>query len=278
MYDFFLGTREEIERDEHRYLVAIKRMLPRWVNSIPDSEFVAICELLDQEGKDAASDRRFVAVETGVGATTLACAYYAMKYDGLAFSWDLNSQKGSTIRAVCSETIANHFGEHVNEHWKLVAYNSLSPHLGLPILPELVDHVDVFLHDSDHVWETIRGEIEAVMPLLSDGGIIALDDANKDYAHTNTAYINTFRRKLGLDAIDDLDGNRTEPFHVEVERLLESHWEHVEHLRDSYKGAYREDPYFAYYDAEFDLNIRSGMERDESLEHRFDSWRVRGRK
>ena len=49
MYDFYLGSREEIARDEIKFLIAIKRMMPRWVNSLPDSEFMALAQILDDE-------------------------------------------------------------------------------------------------------------------------------------------------------------------------------------------------------------------------------------
>lgn len=277
MYDFFLGSPEEIAEDETRYLVSVKRMLPRWINSIPDSEFVALAQLLDAQGKAATPDRKLVVVETGVGASTLALAFYAMKYDGLAFSWDLNGAKGSAIRSVCGETMANHFHEHVDDHWKLVAYDSLSPHLGLAVLGDLIDHVDLFFQDSEHVWRTVRGELDAVMPLLRDGAVVALDDANQDYLHTNVGYINTFRRKLGLPTVPAIDGNASEPFYVETERLLRERWQQVEHLPDTYKQQARNDPYFAYYDAEFEIKASFGTEREERLEHRFESWRVSGR-
>lgn len=276
MYDFFLGTPEEIAADEARYLVAIKRMMPRWVNSMPDSEFRAIAQLLDERG--AASGGDFVAVETGAGASTLALVFYAMKHGGIAYSWEMNSAKGSVIRQVCTETMARYFRRPVDEHWRLVSFNSVSPHLGLASLCELCRHVDLFFHDSEHTWNTIRGELESVVPLLRDDSVVALDDANLNWLHTNVGYVNTFRRKLGLPDIDEPADNRVEPFWIETERLLSERFDRVEHLPDLYKEGYRTDPYFAYYDAEFWIKAGFGTERDESLEHRFDSWRVSGRR
>lgn len=276
MYEFFLGTPEEIVADEARYLISIKRMMPRWINSMPDSEFLAIAKLLDEQG--ASADGRPVFVETGAGASSLAFAFYAMKYEGVAYSWEMNSAKGSAIRQVCVETMCNHFHVHIDDRWKLVAFSSLSEHLGLPILDQLVDGVNVFFHDSEHTWDTVRAELEAVMPLLRDGSVVALDDANLDWRRVNVGYINTFRKKLGLSAVDEPAGNRVDPFWVEAERLLQEHWLKVDHLPDLYKERYRTDPYFAYYDAEFEIKSSFGTERDESLEHRFDSWRVSGRR
>jgi hypothetical protein len=277
MYDFYLGSAEAIANDESRYLIAVKRMMPRWINSLPDSEFLALAAVLDAQGQAARdAGRPFVAVETGAGASSLAMAFYAMKYEGTAWSWDMNSAKGSAIRQVAVETMGDHFGRHVNEHWRLVAYNSLSPYLGLPILPELAGHVDVTFHDSEHTWDVLGAELEAVMPLLAPGAVIALDDANMAWEHTNLAYVNTFRRKLGLGDVPPIDGNEGEPFHARAARLLEERFTSVEHLADVYKERYRDDPYLAYYNAELDINAALGSYHRDGLEHRFESWRVEG--
>lgn len=272
MYDFFLGTSEEIQQDEEKYLLAIKRMLPRWLNSLPDSEYLAIAHLIEERGKLAGQD--LVLVETGVGASTLVFIYYAMKYGGICLSWDLNSAKASTIRSVCNETVANHFQKYTGSHWKPVAYNSLSPYLGLPILKDLVDHVDLFFHDSDHVWNTISQELENVIPLMADGCIVALDDANQSFVHTNIAYVNTVRKKLGLPLVSSPSDNSGELFYELTEALLERNFKSVEHISDQYKGLARQDPYFAYFEAEFDINAELGTCSNEKLEQRFNSWRV----
>ena len=48
MYDFYFGTRDHIRKDPRKFLLAIKRMLPRWCNSIPDSEYLALYDCLSQ--------------------------------------------------------------------------------------------------------------------------------------------------------------------------------------------------------------------------------------
>jgi hypothetical protein len=278
MYDFYFGSNEEIARDEIKFLIAIKRMMPRWVNSVPDTEFIALAKLLDEQGASLAPGGKLVVVETGAGASSLASAFYALKYDGLAMSWDYNGEKGSLIRTVCAETMGHYFRKRIDDHWKLVAHDSLSPYLGLPVLKDLVDHVDLFFHDSEHVWNTVRGELEAITPLLRDGAVVALDDANQDFLHTNIAYINTFRKKLGLPPVPRPEGNTSEPFYVETERFLREQWEQVDYLPDLYKENFRTDPYFAYYNAEMEIKVSLGTERLEKLEHRFDSWRVSNRR
>jgi len=278
MYDFYFGTKEDITKDEVKFLISIKRMMPRWVNSLPDSEFLALAQILDDQGKKLALGKKLIAVETGVGASSLVMAFYALKYNGLALSWDYNSEKGSLVRTVCTETMGNYFSKHIDTHWKLVGHSSLSAYLGLPILKDLVDHVDFFFHDSEHTWNTVKSELDCIMPLLSDGAVVALDDANLDFINVNMGYINAFRKKLGLSIVPWPKENSGEPFYVATEKLLNNHWGKVEHLHDLYKEKYREDAYFSYYNSEFKVNAELGLVRDAGLEHHFDSWRVSARK
>ena len=42
MYDFYFGTGDAIDKDPKTWLLAIKRMMPRWPNGIPDSEYLAL--------------------------------------------------------------------------------------------------------------------------------------------------------------------------------------------------------------------------------------------
>tara|TARA_B100001971_G_scaffold154732_1_gene144151 strand:- start:172 stop:375 length:204 start_codon:yes stop_codon:yes gene_type:complete len=46
MYDFYFGTKEEVDSDPKKFLLTIKRMLPRWCNSIPDSEYLALYDVI----------------------------------------------------------------------------------------------------------------------------------------------------------------------------------------------------------------------------------------
>ncbi|HYX35375.1 MAG: class I SAM-dependent methyltransferase [Pseudobdellovibrionaceae bacterium] len=275
MFDFYLGSSEEIRRDEHKFLISVKRMMPRWVNSIADSELLALAAILDEQGKFAKEhNQRFVTVETGAGASSLAFAYYAMKYDGIAYSWDLNGEKGSLIRTICTETLGNYFRKLVDNHWKLLAFFSTSEHLGIPVLKDLNPAVHMFFHDSEHTWQTIEKEIQLVTPFLVDGAVVALDDANLECLHTNVGYINTMRKKHGLEAIRPIEGNQTEPFYVKAEALLRTQWETVDHIPDLYKQNYKDDAYFTYYNSEFKINSGFGTVNADNMEHRFDSWRV----
>lgn len=275
MYDFYFGSREDIEANQEKYLIFIKRMLPRWVNSIPDSEYLAIHNALNSLELDG---RTPVIAETGIGASTIPLVNYAMKHDGVLYSWDINGSKGAFLRSIVTDTLAAHYGKSLFDHWKFIAYNSLSEHLGIDVLGEFGLQVDFCFLDSEHTRDVLLGELRRLNRFLRDNAIVAIDDANYNYIHTNISYINLFRKKLGLAPAPAPADNTCAPFYQEVETFLRANWRSVQYLADSYKREYQRDIFWTYYSADREVMGKQGMERLESLDHRFDSWRVSGRR
>lgn len=275
MYDFYFGTNDEIAKNEKGFLLFIKRMLPRWSNSIPDSEYLAIHDSLELLVLD---DKKPVLVETGVGASTIVLLNYAMKHDGQLFSWDINGSKGAFLRSVITDTLVAYHGKNIFDHWKFIAYSSLSEYLGIKILYEMIDGIHFSFQDSEHTLDTLLGEMEPLNGLLYENSIVAIDDANYAYRHVNVAYINVFRKKLQLPPITPPPDNICELHYIEIEKYLKSNWRNVEHLRDTYKEHYRNDLFWSYYSADREAMAKEGMEKLSALEHRYDSWQLSGRK
>ena len=269
MYDFYFGDKDEINSDEEKFLISVKRMLPKWTNSIPDSEYLALHRVAAKVDKNEP-----VFVETGLGASTIVLLFNAIKKGGVLYSWDTNSEKASLIRTACSETICRYFECDVNKHWKAVNYLSTSPHAGLAILSELGLRVDLFFHDSEHVLEVIIRELEMIAPLLTNGSFVCMDDANYDFKHTNTAFINIVRKKLSLPPVGELADNRSSEFYIEVEKFLKNKFEVVKKINDTYKTEFKEDIYFSYYNNELNIKAALKMENLDRLEHRFDAWEI----
>ncbi|MBM3505706.1 MAG: class I SAM-dependent methyltransferase [Alphaproteobacteria bacterium] len=274
MYDFFLGDREQLRREPRRFLVAVKHMLPRWANSLPDSEYLATHDLImESDWTDGP-----VFVETGVGASTLLLLHHAMERGGRVISWDLSSAKASFLRQVASETLEPMHRRAIAEHWTFVSSSSLSPHTGMAILPQLTDRVNLSIHDSDHTWQTISGEIEGVVPVLVDKGIVCVDDANQVFQHTYEPIINMTRRKLGLPPMAPLPDNRG-PAHCDaIPALLARHFETVEAVAVDVQNSLKDDPYYAWYDTDRRGMASVGMEKFETLHRRFVALRVSGRR
>lgn len=278
MYDFYLGTCPGSLDEEIRYLISVKRLLPRWVNSIPDSEFASVATILHELGEKASkAGEKPCFIETGVGASTIALVFYAIKHRGLALTWDFNSRKGSEIRSACVETICSVFDANINSFWKLIGYNSRSPYLGIGITSEWTDRVHFSMHDSEHVWENIHGELELVNPLLRDGSIVVVDDAYYDFLHTDTAYINIARKKLGLPPIDLIHGNKTKPHYSEAEDFLKQRWKEVRPVTGRYREMCRNDVSVSYFSNELQVRSDLGMEQVQQLEHRFGAWELASR-
>ncbi len=273
MYDFNFGTSDQIEADMHKFMLSIKRMLPRWVNGIPDSEYLAIADILESNF----SNKKPVFVETGTGASTILQLNYALKYKGRLFSWDIAGPKGSFLRGVCTEALLNHYRVNIFDYWTFIPYDTLSPYLGIGILPNFVDKVDFCFIDSNHTLDAVIGEIDSMNDLFQDGSVVAIDDANYTHKYLNVSYINIFRKKIGLPPIDSPEDNKCDYFYIEVEKYLRTKWRNVEHIKDTYKENCHKDIFNLYYQADREVQSDLGMLKSEDLEHRFDAWKVSNR-
>lgn len=273
MFDFYFGSADEVEKRQADYLIFIKRMLPRWCNSIPDSELLALHETLQ-----GLPDKEPVILETGCGASTLALVNAAMRRGGTVISWDINPSKGAFLRGVINDTLVRHYGTSVWDTWRFIPFSSLSDHLGIPVVAEMGLEVDAIFIDSEHTLNTVTAELKAAMPLLREDAFVILDDANYSDRYMNPAYINMQRAKLSLPPIENPPDNICREFHVEVADLLNQNWNKVIHQDDLYKKTFREDPYWAWYSADRSAMAAQGMEKMDRLEHRFNAWQVSGRK
>ncbi len=272
MYDFYFGTREDIDKDPKKYLLTIKRMLPRWCNGIPDSEYLALYDVIS----DLSLTEQPVFVETGSGASTIVLCYFALKTGGEFYTWDTSGSKLFYLRSVLNDTLMRYFTDkNLNNHWRYIAFDSNSEFAGINILKELKKRVNACFFDSEHTLNVLMGEIKAICDVLADTAVVAIDDANYSYVKYNTAYINMVRKKLGLNTVDDPPGNIGRPFWTEVEEYLKTKFPVVEYLKDTYKKNYQSDIFWAYYKSDRETMASLSMEKTENLEHRFDAWKVR---
>ena len=92
MYDYNFRVGKSPKKNPEKFLIFIKRLLPRWANGISDSECVAIFKIL--KSLKQKKKKRLVLLETGCGASTLAMFLYCALYGGTMYSWDINGSKG----------------------------------------------------------------------------------------------------------------------------------------------------------------------------------------
>lgn len=271
MYDFYFGTENEIKKDPKKYLLTIKRMMPRWCNSIPDSEFLALYDIMN--GFDFPEKPVFL--ETGSGASTVVLCYFAVKTGGELFTWDINGSKLSYLRSILNDTIMRHFaGKNLSNHWKYIAYSSTADFAGISVLEEMSKKVSACFFDSEHTSQVLMRELELAARVLAGAAIVAIDDANYKYVRQNTAYINMIRKKNGLPLVSDKPDNIGQPFWKLAGGYLEEKFKKVEYLEDTYKKNYQNDIFWAYFRNDRDTMSKMSMEKTEDMEHRFDAWKV----
>jgi len=269
MYDFYYGTKEEILQNPERYLLFIKRMMPRWLNGIPDSEFLAIWDVLNK-----IEQRNPVLIETGSGASSLAMFLYVVLHDGTLYSWDLNNARGAELKSIANEIICRDFNVNLDSKWKFIAYSSIDPYLGISILGELNKKVDFAFFDSLHTLDHLSAEVIMACQFLSDRSFVAVDDGNYKCKEFNYSYINMLRKKLGLTMVKEPASNITESFYLEVESLLKNKFNNVTKIDDEYKKNYLKDIFFNYYGIDKEVMNEVGMEKMDDLTHRFDAWKI----
>lgn len=280
MYDFILGDRESILQDseqEKKFLLSVKRMLPRWCNSIPDSEFLAIYDVL----YDKQSARKNpIYVETGSGASTIILFWFAMKNDGRLYTWDTNGSKLHFLRNVIQDAILRVFNEYsIWKIWCPIATTSTSPYAGISALREIEDvfenGVAACFLDSDHTIDNLLKETSQVLELMQDKSVIIIDDSNYRSKYVNMAFANMVRRKMGLQPCEEpVDNISEKTFGESVEEFLLEHTKELVHIDDTYKLYYKEDLFWAYYKADRDMMADMEMEKYDNLEHRFDAWEI----
>jgi predicted O-methyltransferase YrrM len=144
-----------------------------------------------------------VIVETGVASgisSTHILRALAANGTGTLHSIDLpNVQRGSGLPQ--GRTSGWIVPDSLRRRWKLYIGDTREL---LPKLLGTLDHVDLFLHDSDHSYEAMLFEFEQAFPKLEYGGLLMSDDV-----HLHSAW-DDFCAKHGL--------RPTRVFHLGVTR------------------------------------------------------------
>jgi len=268
MYDFYFGTKDDIFNNPEDFLIFCKRLLPRWINGIPDSECIAIFRSLSSLKNDP------VMLETGCGASTLAMFLHAALNSGKVFSWDTNGSKGSFLRSVVNEAICLPLNLNISDYWTFIAFDSTNEHLGIPVLKELNEKADSCYFDSWHTLDHLMKEIKCFESISNDEFMILLDDAYYNNKYENFSYINIMRNKLNLKPLEEPPENIGGKYFEEVGTYLTNKYADVHKLDDSYKKEFLGDIFFDYFQQDRRAMEKVGMEEKEHLSHRFDAWIV----
>jgi hypothetical protein len=120
-------------------------------------------------------------------------------------------------------------------------------------------------------------ELSMLSGCLADPAYVAIDDGNYNYLRENTAYLNMIRKKFNLPPVA-IARNEGAAFWERTEQFLKRKFTRVVHLKDTYKETFQNDLFWSYYNNDRRIMADMQMEKTDSLIHRFDTWRVSGRK
>ena len=59
-----------------------------------------------------------------------------------------------------------------------------------------------------------------------------------------------------------------------MKQFLENRFKKIEEIEDYFKTNFKNDPYFVYFNTEFNEKVSLGTEQLEHLQHRFDAFRI----
>jgi len=268
MYEFYYPFDKNNLSDIKKYLIFVKRNLPRWVNSIPDSEFLSLFDIsLNKVNRNSAI------IETGCGASSLALLVSAIKTDSILFSWDINGSKLEFINNVAFQTIGKNFGVDINKFWKTINFDSTSDELGIKILSEFNKKASFAFLDSYHTLDHIVKEAKLTLDNFVKSGAIFIIVAYYDNKSKNFAFINIMRKKLGLRSIDEPIENKCQPYFEVIEGMLHNHFSEVKNIDN--QSLFKDDIFYEYYSLDREAINMVGMELKEKLHNRFKSWSVR---
>ena len=268
MYDFVYGDRKKILSNSKDYLLFVKRLLPRWANGIPDTECLALFELLETLRKK--NKKKLNLVETGSGASSLAMFLHCAINGGKMFSWDTNPSKGSFLRKVASESIGKSLGVDVNKIWTFIPYNSTDKNIGISVLKELKTKANFCFFDSLHTLDHILNELSMFLKIADKRFILAFDDAYYNKKSVNYSYVNMLRKKLKLKTIQEPKSNFSNKYFYEIENYLKQKKIKFKKIKTSYKKTYKKDIFFKYFMQDRKFMNKMGMEEKNQLKNRLE--------
>tara|TARA_B100000989_G_scaffold192212_2_gene144938 strand:+ start:6536 stop:7351 length:816 start_codon:yes stop_codon:yes gene_type:complete len=270
MYDFYFGTKKEILENDEEFLIFVKRLMPRWVNGIPDSEYLDLYRNLKKIKK-----KKPIIIETGSGASSLVFFFYAAINNGSLFSWDTNGSKGSFLGTIMQEAICRPLKIDINKHWNFIAFDSTDEIIGIPLLKELKKKASFGFFDSLHTLEHLMKEIKLFEEVADKEFFIGLDDAYFSKKYKNYGFINMIRKKLELDEVKEPKDNISAPFYEVIKNHLKENNKVVKEEELDYKKNYKSDLYLDYYSIDKKVTNKMNMEDLKQMHNRLKIWLVK---
>ena len=250
MYNYIYGTKKQILKNPIDFLIFIKRLLPKYVNSLPDSTIPTFFEQIKKLKGNSNS-----LVETGVGSSTIILFFLAYKFNKKLYSFDYNIDKISLIRKIIIEAICIPLNLNINDYWLPIPSDSQSEFTGINCLSEFDDKFDFGFFDSGHSLKILLGEISAFHKIANKNFIIGIDDGNhfnNKFFHFD--YVNMVRTKLNLKKIKNPVYNQCDYFYKEVSKHLKITSKSVKKLPTFFEKNFENDLYFNFFGNDISYN------------------------
>jgi hypothetical protein len=243
MFDFIYDNKRNILKNPEKFIIFVKRLLPKYANSLPDSAAISIF----REIKKLKGANNLI-IETGVGASTIALFMASYIYKKKLFTFDINPDKISLIRHVINDAICRPLKANIFDYWTYVPSNSLNKYTGIPILKEFKRKPQFAFFDSYHSLDHLKKEVIEFTKIASKKFILAIDDG--DHANSRFfpfGYTNMVRQKIGLKKISNPKQNISPPFFQEVNNILKKNFKSVKKLKTFFQKNYQNDLWFNYF-------------------------------
>ena len=245
MFDYIYNNKKNILKNPEKFIIFVKRLLPKYANSLPDSAAISIF----REIKKLKGANNLI-VETGVGSSTIVLFIASYIYKKKLFTFDINPDKISLIRQVINDAICRPLKANIFDYWIYVPSNSLDKYTGISSLKEFKKKPQFAFLDSSHSLEHLKKEVMAFTKIATEEFVLGIDDGN----HMNSkffslGYTNMIRHKMGLKKISNPKQNESLSFFVEINNLLKKNFKSVKKLTTFFQKNYQNDLWFNYFGA-----------------------------
>jgi len=247
MYDFIYSDKKNIIKNSEKFILFVKKLLPKYANSLPDSAAIT----LYREVKKLKKGKDKLIIETGVGASTVALFVAAYMFKKKLYTFDINPDKISLIRQVINDAICRPLKINIYDYWTYVPSNSLDKYTGIPALAELKIKPQLAFLDSLHSLEHLKKEVIEFSKIATSEFVVGLDDGN----HTNSkffpfGYTNMIRQKIGLKKIKNPKENFSTSFSYGVHEVLKKNYKSTKKLETFFEKNFQNDLWFHYFGAD----------------------------
>ena len=253
MFDYIYNNKKNILKNPEKFIIFVKRLLPKYANSLPDSAAISIF----REIKKLKGANNLI-VETGVGSSTIVLFVASYIYKKKLFTFDINPDKISLIRQVINDAICRPLKVNIFDYWTYVPSNSLDKYTGIPALKEFKKKPQFAFLDSSHSLEHLKKEVTEFTKIAPKEFTLGIDDGNhKNSKFFSFGYTKMVRHKMGLKKISNPKRNISPPFFHEVNNILKKNFKSVKKLETFFQKNYQNDLWFNYYglDMAYDSKI-----------------------